>query len=1020
MSSRILALMALAACSLLGQNQNYPYVFNTFAGTYPLGDGGPAIQALLLLPTAAVPDGAGNLYIADGSNYRIRKVAANGTISTLAATPFPSGMALGKDGNLYVTSPGVVFKVATSNGAITVLAGNDVAGFGGDGGLATQAQVGAGAGIALDSNGNIFFVDGQRVREITVADGKINTIAGTGNAGAATDNVSPLTTDFYFPGGLAIDSSNNIYIADSSNFRVRKISNGVITTILGTGSYGQVVPGPAKSSPSGVPQALTFDASGNLYVSDIGHQQILKVDTNGNVTQIAGQQATFGYADGPAATTYLDDPYGLSPDGSGGLYIAEFQSSRIRHLSGGAITTVAGMLHYAGDNGPASAALLYEPTAEVMDAQGNVYILDSSNFRVRKVAANGVITTFAGNGISNPPTPGPAASTSLPTLYSMAIDGTGNLYLGGGGVIYKITASGTISLFAGTGTLGFSGAEGDGGPALKATFSFVTALAADSSGNVYVGDQQLPRIRKITTDGNINNFAGTGTAVNSGDGGLATSAGIYSNGSLAVDAKGNVYIGSNNVVRMVTAGGIISTVAGNGTAGSPTDGATAKTAPFTYANGMTTDAAGNLYISSADYNVYKLDTAGVIHIVAGGGKTIAFTNGVIATTLGGFFGKGISVSGAGDLLVADPGNSVIRQLVLDSPTGIVAAGGNNQSAAVGTALSTPITVTVSGRGGVNVPGIVVNFTVTSGSATLSAASSTTDSTGTAGVGVTLGSAAGTVTITAAIAGSTLPATQFTETAMSANPNCTIGEPAITSVRSLTDFGGLSTFASGSWLEVKGTNLATDARLWAGSDFNGNNAPTGLDGSSVSINGNAGFVEYISSGQINVQAPDDPATGSVAITVTNCGGTSAAVTVQKTSIAPGVLATSAFNIGGKQYLVALYQDGVTYVGNVGLIAGVPFRPAKPGDQITVYGIGFGGVTPASAPGVIVMQQNAVPGLTVSFGQIPATTTYAGLSPGNVGLYQFNITVPNVPNGDYQINVSVGAVALQQAVYLTVSQ
>ena len=95
MSFRILALIALAACSLLGQNQNYPYVFNTFAGTYPLGDGGPAIQALLLLPTAAVPDGAGNLYIADGSNYRIRKVAANGTISTLAATPFPSGMALG-------------------------------------------------------------------------------------------------------------------------------------------------------------------------------------------------------------------------------------------------------------------------------------------------------------------------------------------------------------------------------------------------------------------------------------------------------------------------------------------------------------------------------------------------------------------------------------------------------------------------------------------------------------------------------------------------------------------------------------------------------------------------------------------------------------------------------------------------------------------------------------------------------------------------------------------------------------
>jgi uncharacterized protein (TIGR03437 family) len=434
---------------------------------------------------------------------------------------------------------------------------------------------------------------------------------------------------------------------------------------------------------------------------------------------------------------------------------------------------------------------------------------------------------------------------------------------------------------------------------------------------------------------------------------------------------------------------------------------------------MAADAAGNLFLTSADLHIYKLDTAGVIHIIAGAGKS-NLTNGAIATSISGIFGNGISVSGAGDLLVADSGNSVIRQLVLDSPTGIVAAGGNNQSGAVGTALSTPITVTVSGRGGVNVPGVTVNFTVTSGSATLSTTSSTTDSSGTAGVGVTFGSTAGTVIITATIAGSTLPAAQFTETATSTNPSCTIGTPVITSVRSLTDFGGLSTFGSGSWLEVKGTNLATDARLWAGGDFQGNNAPIGLDGSTVSINGNAGFVEYISPGQINVQAPADPATGAVAITVTNCAGTSPAVTVQKTAIAPGVLATSAFNIGGKQYLVALYQDGVTYVGNSGLIAGVPFRPAKPGDQITVYGIGFGGVTPASAPGVIVTQQNAVPGLTVSFGQIPATTTYAGLAPGNIGLYQFDITVPNVPNGDYQINMSVGGVALQQAVYLTVSQ
>src|SRR5579863_4456994 len=123
-----------------------------------------------------------------------------------------------------------------------------------------------------------------------------------------------------------------------------------------------------------------------------------------------------------------------------------------------------------------------------------------------------------------------------------------------------------------------------------------------------------------------------------------------------------------------------------------------------------------------------------------------------------------------------------------------------------------------------------------------------------------------------------------------------------------------------------------------------------------------------------------------VTVTNCAGTSASVSLQKAALAPGVLAPASFNIGGKQYLVALYQDGVTYVGNVGLIAGVPFRPAKPGDVITIYGIGFGPVTPASAPGVIVSQTNAIAGLVVSFGTTAATTSYAGLAPSNIGLYQ----------------------------------
>src|SRR6185503_14429093 len=184
---------------------------------------------------------------------------------------------------------------------------------------------------------------------------------------------------------------------------------------------------------------------------------------------------------------------------------------------------------------------------------------------------------------------------------------------------------------------------------------------------------------------------------------------------------------------------------------------------------------------------------------------------------------------------------------------ITIADGDKQTGLTGAALPKALQVFVNGRAGIGASGLTVNFAITSGAGTLSAASAVTDTTGNASVNLTLGAAAGNVVVTATLAGSNLPAVQFTETANPANPNCTIGAPTITSVRSLSDFGGGATFGTGSWLEIKGTNLGTTSRLWAGTDFQGSNAPTALDGSSVSINGNAAFVEYVSPGQINVQA-----------------------------------------------------------------------------------------------------------------------------------------------------------------------
>ena len=262
-------------------------------------------------------------------------------------------------------------------------------------------------------------------------------------------------------------------------------------------------------------------------------------------------------------------------------------------------------------------------------------------------------------------------------------------------------------------------------------------------------------------------------------------------------------------------------------------------------------------------------------------------------------------------------------------------------------------------------------------------------------------------------------------------SCTNTSPvSIMTINSATDFGGWSNFASGSYLEIKGSNLgpAGDSRTWTGADFNGNTAPTALDGVTVSINGKSAFIYYISPTQIDAIAPDDSTTGSVPITVTNCNATSNSMTVTKTALAAGLQAPANFLVNGTQYMVALITDstlplGYAFVGNTNLSSSPYFyRPAKPGQSITAYGLGFGPVTPTNPTGVITTASNSIvssDAVTIFFGTTQATITYAGLAPGFVDLYQFNITVPStLANGDYPIIVKTGGTTIAQTMSLTV--
>jgi len=252
--------------------------------------------------------------------------------------------------------------------------------------------------------------------------------------------------------------------------------------------------------------------------------------------------------------------------------------------------------------------------------------------------------------------------------------------------------------------------------------------------------------------------------------------------------------------------------------------------------------------------------------------------------------------------------------------------------------------------------------------------------------------------------------------------CLGAVPAISpgGVVSAGAFGGFTSIAPGSWIEIYGSNLAVNTRSWVASDFSGVNAPTSLDGTSVTIAGQQAFVDYISLGQVNAQVPSNVAVGSQQIVVTAPGGSSVPYTVTVNAAQPGLLAPSSFNVGGKQYAVALFPDGVTYVLPPGAVAGLSSRRAQPGDTITLYGVGFGPVVPNIPAGQIVQQNNTLAAsLQVGFGTIPATLQYDGLAPDAVGLYQFNVVVPNVPSSDTSpLTFTLGGVAGAQALYLAI--
>ena len=684
------AVCAVVAAAAVWAQSADEWIIETVAGSSSIGDGGAAVRAQLRSPAGAAADGAGNLYIADSSNQRVRKVDAAGVITTVAGTGergyggdggaavraqlnFPSGAALDAAGNLYIADrDNQRIRKVDAAGIITTVAGTGERGYGGDGGAAVQAQLSSPQGVAVDGAGNLYIADrdNHRIRKVDTA-GMITTAAGTGGGifgGYGGDGGAAIRAQLKSPRGVAADGAGNLYIADTGNYRIRKVdAAGVITTAAGTGERGYGGDGGAATAAQlRSPMGVAADGAGNLYIADENDQRIRKVDAAGVIATAAGTgERGYGGDGGTAVRAQLDSPSGAAADGAGNLYIIDSGNHRIRKMdAAGVITTAAGPGD-AGDGGTAVQVQLRYPPGVAADGAGNLYIADSSNHRVRKVDAAGVITTAAGTGERGYGGDGGAADQArLDSPSGVAADGAGNLYIAdsGNNRVRRVNAAGVIAAVAGTGERGYGG---DGGAADQARLSSPAGVAVDGAGNLYIADSGNYSVRKVDTAGVIATVAGTGESGSAPDGGSAIQTPLRSPSGVAADGAGNLYIADENDyrVRKVDAAGVITTVAGTGERGYAGDGGAATAAQLDSPASVAADEAGNLYIADT-YNqrIRRVDAEGVITTVAGTGERGYGGDGGAAVQAQLSLPRGVAADAAGNLYIADSGNYRVRLL----------------------------------------------------------------------------------------------------------------------------------------------------------------------------------------------------------------------------------------------------------------------------------------------------------------------------------------------------------------------
>ncbi len=657
------AVVALAPATLYLSAQGNITTYAGGGGQFT-GDGRPAIGAQFPRPSDVAVDAKGNVYFTSPPLHLVMQVAPDGTLRIVAGNGLnsysgdgsparaaslrtPVAVKLDPSGNVLSTDNGVVRSVG-ANGIITSVAGKGgCCAASGDGGPATSAVVVTVMAVA-DSAGNLYITDSfnNQVRMVNKA-GVISTVAGNGQNGSTGDGGPATAASFFGLSGIAVDPTGKIYVAEKFGHRVRQFTvGGAITTVAGTGQSGFTGDGgPATQASLNQPAGLALDGTGRLYIADSQNQRIRRVVPGGAITTIAGNgRSAFQGDGGPAGAASLGTPSGVAVAGDGSVYVADTDNDRIRKIAvDGSITTIAGSGAYLGDGAVSTAARLDSPFDVTLDPSGNLFIL-TSDLRIRKVASSGAITTFAGTGrASGGSLGGPAVNYSFQNPTAMKADSAGNVYVSDSGIL-KIAPDGTISRFASI----------SGG-----------ALAFDPAGNAYTSPyiNASATVIKISPSGQITPVAGSGVHGYSGDGGPAVNASFgFQIRGLVVGPDGSVYIADyeNNRVRKVDSSGKITLFAGNGTSSNTGDGGPAIGAGLAAPRGLVFDAKGNLYIGQDSNIIRKVSPDGTITRYVGNGNYGFSGDGGSALSAALAYPQGIALDPTGNLFLTDSSNDRIR------------------------------------------------------------------------------------------------------------------------------------------------------------------------------------------------------------------------------------------------------------------------------------------------------------------------------------------------------------------------